>query len=233
MTEPKKKPGNRRGTGPANRFSQLLNAELRAIVAYRRMILRDLEEATGVSKARLSMVLNQDAAPLNTNEFELICRALEVDPADICARAGATRKKELSSENVSVSDKELAAQVLARAEAAIKSGYRLAAHPTDQVLTDDSNCGCMIGSVHSNESELFSEAINRTIRNWMDIRGENLLTLADKTGISKSKLSRTVYRSEGSLPIRDFKTICAALNVDMTVIISEADDIITEDPASA
>ena len=67
----------------------------------------------------------------------------------------------------------------------------------------------------------------------MDIRGENLLTLADKTGISKSKLSRTVYRPEGSLPIRDFKTICAALNVDMTVIISEADDIITEDPASA
>nr|DAT84113.1 MAG TPA: Cro/C1-type HTH DNA-binding domain protein [Caudoviricetes sp.] len=233
MTRPKKKPGNRRGTGPANRFSQLLNAELRAIVAYRRMTLRDLEEATGVSKARLSMVLNQDASPLNTNEFEQICRALEVDLADICARAGATRKKELSSENVSVSDKELAAQILARAEAATKSGYRLAAQPADHILTDDSSGGCMMGSVPSNESELFSEAINRTIRNWMDIRGENLLTLADKTGISKSKLSRTVYRSEGSLPIRDLKTICVALNVDMTVIISAADDIITEDNHSA
>ena len=233
MTQPKKKPGNRRGTGPANRFSQLLNAELRAVVAYRRMTLRDLEEAAGVSKARLSMVLNQDASPLNTNEFEQICRALEVDPADICGRAGATRKKELSSENVSVSDKDLAAQILAHAEPATKSGYRLVAHPADHVLTDDSSWGCMMGSVHSNKSELFSEAINRTIRNWMDIRGENLLTLADKTGISKSKLSRTVYRSEGSLPIRDLKTICAALNVDMTVIISAADDIITEDNHSA
>ena len=88
-------------------------------------------------------------------------------------------------------------------------------------------------SIPSHESEKFSEAINRAIRNWMDIRGENLITLADKTGISKSKLSRTVYRSEGSLPIRDLKTIRAALNVDMTVIISAAEDIIIEDPASA
>lgn len=139
MAENKKKVGNRRGTGPANRFSQLLNAELRAVVAYRRMTLRDLEEAACVSKARLSMALNQDASPLNTNEFEQICRALDVDPADICARAEATRKKEAAAETASVSDKELAAQILARAEAATKAGYRLAAHPADQVITDDSS----------------------------------------------------------------------------------------------
>lgn len=139
MAENKKKVGNRRGTGPANRFSQLLNAELRAVVAYRRMTLRDLEEAACVSKARLSMALNQDASPLNTNEFEQICRALDVDPADICARAEATRKKEAAAETASVSDKELAAQILARAEAATKAGYRLAAHPADKVITDDGN----------------------------------------------------------------------------------------------
>ena len=138
MAENKKKVGNRRGTGPANRFSQLLNAELRAVVAYRRMTLRDLEEAACVSKARLSMALNQDASPLNTNEFEQICRALDVDPADICARAEATRKKEAAAETASASDKELAAQILARAEAATKAGYRLAAHPADHVLTEDS-----------------------------------------------------------------------------------------------
>ncbi len=137
MAENKKKVGNRRGTGPANRFSQLLNAELRAVVAYRRMTLRDLEEAAGVSKARLSMALNQDASPLNTNEFEQICRALDVDPADICARAEATRKKEVAAKNASVSDKELAAQILARAEAATKAGYTLAAHPADDIITED------------------------------------------------------------------------------------------------
>lgn len=137
MAENKKKVGNRRGTGPANRFSQLLNAELRAVVAYRRMTLRDLEEAACVSKARLSMALNQDASPLNTNEFEQICRALDVDPADICARAEAARKKEVAAENASVSDKELAAQILARAEAATKAGYALAAHPADDIITED------------------------------------------------------------------------------------------------
>ena len=49
----------------------------------------------------------------------------------------------------------------------------------------------------------------------MDIRGENLLTLADKTGISKSKLSRTVYRSEGSLTVRDLSIICQALDINV------------------
>lgn len=137
MAENKKKVGNRRGTGPANRFSQLLNAELRAVVAYRRMTLRDLEEAACVSKARLSMALNQDASPLNTNEFEQICRALDVDPADICARAEATRKKELAAETAVASDKELAAQILARAEAATQAGYSLAAHPADDIITED------------------------------------------------------------------------------------------------
>lgn len=74
-------------------------------------------------------------------------------------------------------------------------------------------------SVPSNESEIFSEATNRIIRNWMNIRGENLLTLADKTGISKSKLSRTVYRSEGSLTVRDLSLICQALDINVLDVI--------------
>lgn len=83
-------------------------------------------------------------------------------------------------------------------------------------------------SVHSNEAELFNDLVNREIKVWMVRRGEDLLTLAAKTGISKSKLSRSVYRSEGSLPVRYLKTICAALNVDMTVIISAADNAMRE-----
>lgn len=138
MKQTQKKTGNRRGTGPASRFSQLLNEELRAIAARQRMTLRMLEELTGVSRTRLSHTLNQDASPLNTNEFELICRALEVSPAEICTRAEAARKKELAVEKASVSDKELAAQILARAEAATQAGYTLAAHPADDIVTEDS-----------------------------------------------------------------------------------------------
>lgn len=137
MKQTQKKTGNRRGTGPASRFSQLLNEELRAIAARQRMTLRMLEELTGVSRTRLSHTLNQDASPLNTNEFELICRDLEVSPAEICTRAEAARKKELAVEKASVSDKELAAQILARAEAAKQAGYALAAHPADDIITED------------------------------------------------------------------------------------------------
>lgn len=137
MKQIQKKTGNRRGTGPANRFSQLLNEELRAIAARQRMTLRMLEELTGVSRTRLSHTLNQDASPLNTNEFELICRALEVSPAEICTRAEAALQKELAAKTASASDKELAAQILARAEAATKAGYTLAAHPAENIITED------------------------------------------------------------------------------------------------
>lgn len=139
MIQQKKSAAGRRSTGPANRFSQLLNEELRAAQSRKRLTLRALEELTGVSRNRLSLTLNLDSSPLNTNEFELICRALELNPAEVCFRAEEALQKELAAETSSVSDKELAAEILARAEAATKSGYRLAAHPADHVLTDDSS----------------------------------------------------------------------------------------------
>lgn len=82
------------------------------------------------------------------------------------------------------------------------------------------------------KAELFNDLVNREIKVWMVRRGEDLLTLAAKTGISKSKLSRSVYRSEGSLPVRDLMTICTALNVDMTVIISAAYNAMREQAAA-
>lgn len=117
MTQSKKKHGNRRGTGPASRFSQLLNEELRAAAARQRMSLRALEELTGVSRNRLSLTLNLDSSPLNTNEFEIICRALELNPPEVCFRAEAALQKELA--------------------AATKAGYRLAAHPADDIIAED------------------------------------------------------------------------------------------------
>ena len=138
MTHPKKKPGNRRGTGPASRFSRLLNEELRAAAARQRMSLRALEELTGISRTRLSTTLNLDASPINTNELELICRALDISPGEMCTRAEAARKKEEAEEAASlVSDKDLAEAILARAEAATKAGYALAAHPADDIITED------------------------------------------------------------------------------------------------
>lgn len=87
--------GNRRGTGPASRFSQLINAELRAEVARQRLSLRMLEDMTGISKARLSTTINQDASPLNTNEVDLLCEALRLSPSDIFLKAYTAHEKEM------------------------------------------------------------------------------------------------------------------------------------------
>ena len=76
--------------------------------------------------------------------------------------------------------------------------------------------------MHSTQSkaELFNDLVNREIKVWMVRRGEDLLTLAAKTGISKSKLSRTVYRSEGSLTVRDLSIICQALGISVLDVIT-------------
>lgn len=95
MPQIEEKRGNRRSTGPANLFSQLINAELRAEIMRQRMTLRMLEDLTGISKARLSITINQDASPLNTNEVDLICKALRLNPVDVFLKASTAHKKEM------------------------------------------------------------------------------------------------------------------------------------------
>lgn len=45
--------------------------------------LRTLEAATGISRSRLSRTVNRDEAPINTNELDLICRALRISPSEV------------------------------------------------------------------------------------------------------------------------------------------------------
>lgn len=129
----------RKAIGPANQFSKKLNQELRAWMGRRGMTIQGLEEAAEVSRNRISLTLYKLDSPLNTNELDRICKALGVEPSIVVRDAEKALRAEQAAETSSVSDKELAAEILARAEAATKSGYRLAAHPADHVLTDDSS----------------------------------------------------------------------------------------------
>ena len=131
----------RKAIGPANQFSKKLNQELRAWMGRRGMTIQDLEEAAEVSRNRISLTLYKLNSPLNTNELDRICKALGVEPSTVVRDAEKALRVEQAAETSSMSDKELAAQILARAEAATKSGYRLAAHPADKVITDDSSWG--------------------------------------------------------------------------------------------
>ena len=129
----------RKATGPANQFSKKLNQELRAWMGRRGMTIQDLEEAAEVSRNRISLTLYKLDSPVNTNELNRICQALGVEPSTVVRDAEKALRAEQAAETSPVSDKELAAAILARAEAATKAGYRLAAHPADHVLADDSN----------------------------------------------------------------------------------------------
>ena len=127
----------RKAIGPANQFSKKLNQELRAWMGRRGMTIQDLEEAAEVSRNRISLTLYKLDSPLNTNELDRICKALGVEPSTVVRDAEKALRVEQAAETSSMSDKELAAQILARAEAATKAGYRLAAHPADTVIAED------------------------------------------------------------------------------------------------
>lgn len=103
------------------------------------MTIQDLEEAAEVSRNRISLTLYKLDSPLNTNELDRICKALGVEPSTVVRDAEKALCVEQAAETSSMSDKELAAQILARAEAATRAGYRLAAHPADKVITEDSH----------------------------------------------------------------------------------------------
>ena len=129
----------RKAIGPANQFSKKLNQELRAWMGRRGMTIQDLEEAAEVNRNRISLTLYKLDSPLNTNELDRICKALGVEPSTVVRDAEKALCVEQAAETSSMSDKELAAQILARAEAATRAGYRLAAHPADKVITEDSH----------------------------------------------------------------------------------------------
>lgn len=79
----------RKGTGSANEFSRLLNAEIRAEIARQRISLREIEEKTGISRSRISATINRDEAPINTNELDLLTKMLRITASDVLASAEA------------------------------------------------------------------------------------------------------------------------------------------------
>ena len=66
-------------------------------------------------------------------------KALGVEPSTVVRDAEKALRAEQAAKTSSVSDKELATAILARAEAATKAGYRLAAHPADDIITEDNH----------------------------------------------------------------------------------------------
>lgn len=117
-----------------------IHEELRALAARRGFSQRQLQDEAGVSQSVISKTMYRNASTLSLSQAEALANALGEPLSVIIERA---ERKIAVREQVAapLTDAQLVAQILARAEAATKAGYALAAHPADKVITDDSSGG--------------------------------------------------------------------------------------------
>ena len=113
-----------------------IHEELRALAARRGFSQRQLQDEAGVSQSVISKTMYRNASTLSLSQAEALANALGEPLSVIIERA---ERKIAVREQVAapLTDAQLAAQILARAEAAKQAGYALAAHPADDILTED------------------------------------------------------------------------------------------------
>lgn len=113
-----------------------IHEELRALAARRGFSQRQLQDEAGVSQSVISKTMYRNASTLSLSQAEALANALGEPLSVIIERA---ERKIAVREQVAapLTDAQLAAQILARAEAATKAGYALAAHPADDIITED------------------------------------------------------------------------------------------------
>ena len=115
-----------------------IHEELRALAARRGFSQRQLQDEAGVSQSVISKTMYRNASTLSLSQAEALANALGEPLSVIIERA--ERKIAVRDQVAApLTDAQLAAQILARAEAATQAGYSLAAHPADKVITEDSH----------------------------------------------------------------------------------------------
>lgn len=114
-----------------------IHEELRALAARRGFSQRQLQDEAGVSQSVISKTMYRNASTLSLSQAEALANALGEPLSVIIERA---ERKIAVREQVAapLTDAQLVAQILARAEAAKQAGYALAAHPADDIVSEDS-----------------------------------------------------------------------------------------------
>lgn len=113
-----------------------IHEELRALAARRGFSQRQVQDEAGVSQSVISKTMYRNASTLSLSQAEALANALGEPLSVIIERA--ERKIAVRDQVAApLTDAQLAAQILARAEAAAQAGYSLAAHPADKVITED------------------------------------------------------------------------------------------------
>lgn len=113
-----------------------IHEEMRALAARRGFSQRQLQDEAGVSQSVISKTMYRNASTLSLTQAEALANALGEPLSVIIERA--ERKIAVRDQVAApLTDAQLAAQILARAEAATQAGYTLAAHPADDIITED------------------------------------------------------------------------------------------------
>lgn len=113
-----------------------IHEELRALAARRGFSQRQLQDEAGVSQSVISKTMYRNASTLSLSQAEALANALGEPLSVIIERA--ERKIAVRDQVAApLTDAQLAAQILARAEAAKQAGYALAAHPADDIIAED------------------------------------------------------------------------------------------------
>ncbi len=82
-----------RQTAPATQFTDLVNEEIRALMARRGINQTKLSELTGISQARISKTIYNNQASLAISNLEAIAEVLGDEPSEILRRAEAALKQ--------------------------------------------------------------------------------------------------------------------------------------------
>lgn len=110
-----------------------IHEEMRALAARRGFSQRQLQDEAGVSQSVISKTMYRNASTLSLTQAEALANALGEPLSVIIERA--ERKIAVRDQvTAPLTDAQLAAQILAPAEAAKQAGYALAAHPADDTL---------------------------------------------------------------------------------------------------
>lgn len=115
-----------------------IHEELRALAARRGFSQRQLQDEAGVSQSVISKTMYRNASTLSLSQAEALANALG-EPLSVIIERAERKISVREQTGAPLTDAQLAAQILARAEAATKAGYRLAAHPADDIITEDNH----------------------------------------------------------------------------------------------
>ncbi|MFW0169260.1 helix-turn-helix domain-containing protein [Rothia sp. P4278] len=70
-----------------------------------------------------------------------------------------------------------------------------------------------MGTNKSSQATAFSNAVNAEIRSLMGRRSLSQTDLANSTGLSQAKVSKTIWNDVGSLTLDQLEAVCLALDV--------------------